>query len=146
MKSFVKEFKDFVVTGNMIELAVGVILAAAVGSVIKVFTEDIVMNLVAAIFGKPNFNDLFRVKVGDTPKTGPDGQPVIGPDGSPVDGTYLEFGKLLTAIITLVITGLVLFMIIKAYNKMRRKQAEEPTGPTEIDLLTEIRDTLRSQG
>lgn len=146
MKSFVKEFKDFVITGNMIELAVGVILAAAVGSVIKVFTEDIMMNLVAAIFGKPSFNDLFRVKVSDTPKTGPDGNPVIGPDGAPVDGTYLEFGKLLTAIITLVITGLVLFMIIKAYNKMRRKAAEEPAGPTEIDLLTEIRDTLRSQG
>ena len=146
MKSFVKEFKDFVITGNMIELAVGVILAAAVGSVIKVFTEDIMMNLVAALFGKASFNDLFRVKVSDTAKTGPDGKPVIGPDGAPVDGTYLEFGKLLTAIITLLITGLVLFMIIKAYNKMRRKQAEEPTGPTEIDLLTEIRDSLRSQG
>lgn len=146
MKSFVKEFKDFVITGNMIELAVGVILAAAVGSVIKVFTEDIMMNLVAALFGKASFNDLFRVKVSDTAKTGPDGKPVIGPDGAPVDGTYLEFGKLLTAIITLLITGLVLFMIIKAYNKLRRKQAEEPTGPTEIDLLTEIRDSLRSQG
>jgi large conductance mechanosensitive channel len=146
MKSFVKEFKDFVVTGNMIELAVGVILAAAVGSVIKVFTEDIMMNLVAAIFGKPSFNDLFRVKVSDTVKTGPDGNPVVGPNGQPVDGTYLEFGKLLTAIITLLITGLVLFFIIKAYNKMRRNQPDEPTGPTEIDLLTEIRDTLRSQG
>lgn len=146
MKSFVKEFKDFVITGNMIELAVGVILAAAVGSVIKVFTEDIMMNLVAAIFGKPSFNDLFRVKVSDEVKTGPDGKPVIGPDGQPIDGTYLEFGKLLTAIITLLITGLVLFLIIRAYNKMRRNQAEEPAGPTEIDLLTEIRDTLRSQG
>ncbi len=146
MKNFVKEFKDFVITGNMIELAVGVILAAAVGSVIKVFTEDIMMNLVAAIFGKPSFNDLFRVKVSDEVKTGPDGTPVIGPDGQPIDGTYLEFGKLLTAIITLLITGLVLFLIIRAYNKMRRNQAEEPAGPTEIDLLTEIRDTLRSQG
>jgi len=146
MKSFVKEFKDFIVTGNMIELAVGVILAAAVGSVIKVFTEDIMMNLVAAIFGKPSFNELFRVKVSDKAKTGPDGKPVMGPDGNPIDGTYLEFGKLLTAIVTLVITGLVLFMIVKAYNKLRRKAAEEPAGPTEIDLLTEIRDTLRSQG
>lgn len=146
MKSFVKEFKDFVITGNMIELAVGVILAAAVGSVIKVFTEDIMMNLVAAIFGKPSFNEMFRWKVSDEVKTGPDGKPVIGPDGQPIDGTYLEFGKLLTAIITLLITGLVLFLIIRAYNKMRRNQAEEPAGPTEIDLLTEIRDTLRSQG
>jgi large conductance mechanosensitive channel len=139
MKNFVKEFRDFIVTGNMIELAVAVILAASVGAVIKVFTEDIVMNLVAAIFGKPTFNDLFRLKLNDTPKTSPDGKTVLA------DGTYLEFGKLLTAIITLLITGLVLFIIIKAYNKMRRAQPEEPAVVTEIELLTEIRDALKAR-
>jgi large conductance mechanosensitive channel len=138
MKNFVKEFRDFIVTGNMIELAVAVILAASVGAVIKVFTEDIVMNLVAAIFGKPTFNDLFRLKLNDTPKTSPDGKTVLA------DGTYLEFGKLLTAIITLLITGLVLFIIIKAYNKMRRAQPEEP-AVTEVELLTEIRDALKAR-
>jgi large conductance mechanosensitive channel len=139
MKNFVKEFRDFIVTGNMIELAVAVILAASVGAVIKVFTEDIVMNLVAAIFGKPTFNDLFRLKLNDTPKTSPDGKTVLA------DGTYLEFGKLLTAIITLLITGLVLFIIIKAYNKMRRAQPEAPAVVTEIELLTEIRDALKAR-
>ena len=139
MKNFVKEFRDFIVTGNMIELAVGVILAASVGAVIKVFTEDIVMNLVAAVFGKPTFNELFRLKLNDTPKLAPDGTTVLA------DGTYLEFGKLLTAIITLIITGLVLFVIIKAYNKMRRAQPEAPAVATEIELLTEIRDALKAR-
>jgi large conductance mechanosensitive channel len=139
MKSFVKEFRDFIVTGNMIELAVGVILAGAVGAVIKVFTEDIVMNLVAAIFGKPSFNELFRVKLNDEPKMSPDKTTVLA------DGTYLEFGKLLTAIMTLLLTGLVLFFIIKAYNKMRRPKDDEPAAPTEVELLTEIRDALRTR-
>jgi large conductance mechanosensitive channel len=139
MKNFVKEFRDFIVTGNMIELAVGVILAGAVGAVIKVFTEDIVMNLVAAVFGKPSFNDLFRVKLNDEPKMSPDGKTVLA------DGTYLEFGKLLTAIMTLLLTGLVLFFIIKAYNKMRRARPAEEAGPTEVELLTEIRDALRAR-
>jgi large conductance mechanosensitive channel len=139
MKNFVKEFRDFIVTGNMIELAVGVILAGAVGAVIKVFTEDIVMNLVAAIFGKPSFNDVFRVKLNDEPKLSPDGKTVLA------DGTYLEFGKLLTAIVTLLLTGLVLFFIIKAYNKMRRPKDGEPAAPSEVELLTEIRDALRAR-
>jgi large conductance mechanosensitive channel len=139
MKNFVKEFRDFIVTGNMIELAVAVILAGAVGTVIKVFTEDIVMNLVAGVFGKPSFNDLFRVKLNSDPKMSPDGKTVLA------DGTYLEFGKLLTAIVTLLLTGLVLFLIIKAYNKMRRANPVEAAGPTEVELLTEIRDALRAR-
>lgn len=138
MKSFVKEFRDFVITGNMIELAVGVILAGAVGAVIKVFTEDIMMNLVAAIFGKPSFNDVFRLRVSDTPKKDATGAVIS-------DGTYLEFGKMLTAIITLLITGLVLFMIIKAYNRLRRQKPAVAAGPSEVDLLTEIRDALRER-
>jgi large conductance mechanosensitive channel len=71
----------------------------------------------------------------------------MSPDGKTVlaDGTYLEFGKLLTAIVTLLLTGLVLFLIIKAYNKMRRANPVEAAGPTEVELLTEIRDALRAR-
>ena len=58
MRSFLKEFKEFIATGNMIELAVAVILGAAVSAVIKAFTDGIVMQVVAAIFGKPNFDDV----------------------------------------------------------------------------------------
>ncbi len=134
MRNFMKEFKEFILTGNLIEIAVGLILATFIGAVIKAFVEGVVLNLVAAIVGKPNFDQVARIKLNDKVTTLDDGTKVVG--------TYLEFGKVITAFITLVIVGLVLFMILKAYNKMRKK-TEDVAGPTELDLLTEIRDELR---
>ena len=138
MKSLAKEFKDFIAGGNMIELAVGVILGAAIGRVITAFTDGVMMNLVAAIFGKPTFDDI-RIKISDKDQ--------VLKDGTEVDGTYLEIGTVITAFIALVLTGLVLFAIIKAYNQMKRKKAAEdgPAGPTEVELLAEIRDSLRNR-
>ncbi|MCB0955166.1 MAG: large conductance mechanosensitive channel protein MscL [Ilumatobacteraceae bacterium] len=137
MKKFVKEFKDFIATGNMIELAVGVILGTAVGAVIKAFTDGIMMQVVAAIFGQPDFSQLsitLRKNVG------------TDADGNPVDAT-LKYGAFLNTLISLILTGLVLFMIVKAYNRMKAKPVEDaaPAGPTEVDLLTEIRDALRER-
>jgi large conductance mechanosensitive channel len=131
-----KEFKEFIAGGNMIELAVAVILGGVVGAVINAFTNGIMMNLIAAIVGKPTFDDVARVKLNDTPKLDPEGKVLA-------DGTYLEFGKFITAFVTMLITAAVLFMIIKAYNKIK-KPAADP-GPSEIDLLTEIRDSLRTR-
>ena len=139
MKNFLKEFKDFIATGNMIELAVAVILGASVGAVIKAFTDGVMLNLIAALVGKPTFNDVLRLKLNDKPKLGPDGTTVIA------DGTYLEFGSVVTATVTLLLTGLVLFLIIKAYNKVRPAKEVAPAGPTEVELLTEIRDALKSR-
>ena len=137
MKALAKEFKDFIAGGNMIELAVAVILAGAIGRVIAAFTDGVMMNLVAAIFGKPTFDDV-RIKISSKVQT--------LADGTKTDGTYLEIGKVITAFIALVLTGLVLFAIIKAYNKTKKKAAEEaPAGPTEVDLLTEIRDSLKAR-
>jgi large conductance mechanosensitive channel len=84
---------------------------------------------------------MLRVKLNDTPKLGPDGKTVVA------DGTYLEFGTVVTAVVTLLLTGLVLFLIIKAYNKLRRPKATEaaPAGPTEVELLAEIRDALKAR-
>lgn len=138
MKNFVKEFKDFIATGNMIELAVAVILGAAVSTVIKAFTDGIMMQIVAAIFGKPDFSDVtitLRHNVGKDA------------DGKSVD-SVLQIGTFINTLISLVLTGLVLFLIVKGYNKMKARRAAEvaeeaPAGPTEIELLTEIRDALR---
>lgn len=138
MKNLAKEFKDFIAGGNMIELAVAVILAGAIGQVISAFTNGIMMQIVAAIFGKPNFDDV-RIKLNDKDQLDPVTKEIIS------DGTYLEIGKFITALITLVLTGLVLFAIIKAYNKMKKAKPEEPAGPSEIDLLTEIRDSLKAR-
>jgi large conductance mechanosensitive channel len=137
MKNFVKEFRDFIATGNMIELAVAVILGAAVGRVITAFTDGVMMNLIAAVVGKPNFDEV-RIKISD--KVTRDAANVIT-----ADGTYLEVGRVITALITLVLTGLVLFITIKAYNHMRKPVETGPQAPTEVQLLTEIRDALRQR-
>jgi large conductance mechanosensitive channel len=140
MKNFLKEFKDFVATGNMVELAVGVILGASVGAVIKAFTDGVMMNLIAAIVGKPTFNDVLRIKLNSKITKDASGKVIS-------NGTYLEFGTVVTAVVTLLLTGLVLFLIIKAYNKVRRPKAvaEAAVGPTEIELLAEIRDALKAR-
>ncbi len=116
-----KEFKDFISGGNMIDLAVGVILGAAIGAVIKAFTEGVMMQIVAAIVGKPNFDEL----------------------NFELNGTPIFYGTVITALISLVLTGAVLFAIVKAYNKIKKPAAE--AGPSEVDLLTEIRDSLRTR-
>jgi large conductance mechanosensitive channel len=140
MRNFVKELKEFIASGNMLELAVAVILGAAIAAVIKAFTEGIVMQLVAAILGKPDFNDVtitLRHDVGT--ETLANGQT------KPIDAT-LQIGTFINALITLVITGLILFVMIKAYNRFKRKPPPGgPTEPTEVELLTEIRDALRAR-
>jgi large conductance mechanosensitive channel len=142
MKKFGKEFKEFIATGNMIELAVAVILGGAVGAVIKSFTDGIMMQIVAAIFGKPDFSDVtitLRKNVGEQ----------VAADGSieSID-SKLQIGLFINALISLILTGLVLFMMVKAYNKMKKtKEADDaPAGPTEVELLTEIRDALKARG
>lgn len=124
MKNFAKEFKEFIATGNMIELAVAVILGMAVKAVIDSFTNGVMMQIVAAIFGKPNF-DLLALDLNDTP---------------------IYYGHVITTIISLIMVGLVLFFLIKAYNKMKKDEVAAPSGPSEVDLLIEIRDSLKARG
>jgi large conductance mechanosensitive channel len=140
MKNFVKEFKDFIATGNMIQLAVAVILGAAIGAVIKAFTDGIMMQIVAAIFGQPDFSEITITLREDV------GTKVDAATGveSSVD-SVLQIGLFINALISLLMTGLVLFLIVKAYNKMQAKKEDEPAGPSETDLLTEIRDLLRTR-
>ena len=138
-RGFFREFRDFIATGNMIELAVAVILGTAIAAAIRVFTDGIVMQIVAAIFGQPDFSEItitLREDVG------------TDAEGNSVDAE-LQIGLFINALITVVLTGLVLFFIVKAYNRLKeRRRVEEEaaaTGPTEIELLTEIRDALRAQ-
>ncbi|MDP2290621.1 MAG: large conductance mechanosensitive channel protein MscL [Actinomycetota bacterium] len=139
MKDFAKEFKSFIATGNMVELAVAVILGTAIGAVIKSFTDGIMMQIVAAIFGKPDFSDVTIVLREDV------GTAVVDGVETSVD-SELQIGLFVNALISLLLTGLVLFMMVKAYNRMKRKQEEEaPAGPTEVELLTEIRDALAAR-
>jgi large conductance mechanosensitive channel len=137
MRSFLREFRDFIATGNMIELAVAVILGAAVGRVITAFTDGVMMNLIAALVGKPDF-DSVRIKISDKDTKNAAGEVVS-------HGTYLQIGTVINALVSLILIGLVLFIVIKAYNRMRKPPEPAVAAVTEIDLLTQIRDTLQSR-
>ena len=134
-----KEFRDFIMTGNVVDLAVAVILAGAVGLVVTGFTNDMIMPLVGHFTGGMDFADLKYVL----------GPAIIGPDGAVAKSEYaIMYGRWINAIINLIIVGFVLFMIVKLYAKVRSKKVEAPAppaGPSEIELLMEIRDELRKK-
>jgi large conductance mechanosensitive channel len=116
-----KEFRDFIIKGNALDLAVGVILAIAFGAVVVAFTEGVLMALVAALVGKPDFNAL----------------------AFHINGTPIQYGRVLTALINLVLVGGVLFIVVKAVNRLRRPATAAPE--TDHELLAQIRDELRSR-
>lgn len=130
-----KEFKNFIMTGNVIDLAVGVILGAAVGAVVNGFVADIAMPFVGHFTGGVDFAELKYVL----------DEAVLGADGAIVTPeNAIKYGSWLNSIIKLVAVGFVLFLIVKAYNKTKKPvEAPAPAGPSEIDLLTEIRDALK---
>ncbi|NGX82866.1 large conductance mechanosensitive channel protein MscL [Aequorivita sp. KMM 9714] len=134
-----KEFRDFIMTGNVVDLAVAVILAGAVGLVVTGFTNDMIMPIVGHFAGGMDFADLKYVL--DPAVIGPDGE-VVEPENA------VMWGKWVNSIINLIIVGFVLFMIVKAYGKVRKKKEEAPApdpGPSEKDILLEIRDELRKK-
>ncbi|WP_028871970.1 large conductance mechanosensitive channel protein MscL [Psychroserpens burtonensis] len=130
-----KEFKKFIMTGNVIDLAVAVILAGAMGMVINGFVNDIMMPVIGNFAGGVDFADLKHVL---SPATiGADGE-IIKPENA------VMYGKWVNSIINLIIVGLVLFMIVKAYNKTKTPpEPKAPAGPSELDILKEIRDSLK---
>ncbi|SDL62425.1 large conductance mechanosensitive channel protein MscL [Kriegella aquimaris] len=134
-----KEFKDFIMTGNVIEFAVAVIMAGAVGLVVNGFVGDIIMPIVGHFAGGVDFANL---KVILTPATG-----VAGEAGFVAENA-IRWGAWVNTIVNLIIVGFVMFLIIKAYNKMKKPAEvveETPAGPTQEDLLIEIRDLLKKK-
>lgn len=119
-----KEFKEFISKGNVIDLAIAVVLGAAFTAVVTSFANGVLMNLIAAVFGKPNFDSLtFSIGEG-----------------------VIEYGRFLTAIVNFLIVAVAMFMVVKAINTMKdfRSRDEEAADAeaTEIELLTQIRDAL----
>ncbi len=124
-------------TGNVIELAVAVLLAGAVGLVVKGFVSDIMMPFVGHFSGGIDFAEMKYVLSAELTNE-------AGEVTAPENAIY--YGRWINAVINLIIVGFVLFMITKAYNKTKKKEEEEepaPTGPTQEELLGEIRDLLK---
>lgn len=129
-----KEFKEFIMTGNVIDLAVAVILAGAVGLVVNGFVSDIMMPVVGHFSGGMDFADMKTVL---DPAVGVEGEEGYKPENA------IYYGRWINSIINLITVGAVLFMIVKAYNKIRKPEPEAaPAGPTQEELLAEIRDLL----
>ncbi len=128
-----KEFKEFIMTGNVIDLAIAVILGAATGAVVNGFVQDIVMPIVGHFTGGADFSNLKYIL---SPAS-------IGADGVAVPENAIRYGAWINTLINLITVGFVLFIIVRSYNKVRKPAAAAPAGPTEIDLLTEIRDALK---
>ncbi|MFK7755373.1 MAG: large conductance mechanosensitive channel protein MscL [Flavobacteriales bacterium] len=130
-----KEFKNFIMTGNVIEFAIAVILAGAVGLVVNSFVNDVVMPFVGHFAGGMDFAQLTKEL-----------DPAVGVEGEAgyKAANVIRYGAWINTIINLIIVGFVLFMMSKAYNKTKKKEeAAAPAGPSDNDLLTEIRDALK---
>ncbi len=132
-----KEFKDFIMTGNVIDFAVAVIMATALGAVIKGFVSNIVMPFVGHFAGGVDFADLKIVL--DEAVVDAAGV-VTTPENAVMWGSWVN------TIINLIIVGFIMFLIVKAYNKTKAPEPEAapaPSGPTAEELLAEIRDALK---
>jgi len=131
-----KEFKNFIMTGNVIDFAVAVIMAGALGAVINGFVADIAMPLVGHITGGTDFSNLHFALDGNTYAT----LAAAEEAGSAV----VAYGRWINSIVSLITVGFVMFVVVKAYAKTKKPvEAAAPAGPSEIDLLTEIRDALK---
>tara|TARA_R110002050_G_scaffold243115_1_gene379487 strand:- start:12998 stop:13405 length:408 start_codon:yes stop_codon:yes gene_type:complete len=132
-----KEFKDFIMTGNVVEFAVAVIMAGAIGGVVKGFVDNIIMPIVGHFSGGMDFAELKIVLDKAT----------VGADGAITSAeNAIMWGSWVNTIVNLIIVGFVMFIIVKAYNKTKKPVEAAPAGPagpSQEDLLAEIRDLLK---
>ena len=130
-----KEFKNFIMTGNVIDFAVAVLLAGALGLVVSGFVSDIVMPFIGHFTVGIDFADMKIVL----------DEAVLSADGTITKGeNAIMYGRWMNKIINLIVVGFVLFLIVKAYNKTKTPPAPAaPSGPSDNDLLSEIRDLLK---
>ena len=133
------EFREFIARGNVLDLAVGVIIGAAFGKIVTSLTDDLIMPVVGRIFGGLDFSDQYFVLSGEVaPGTSLEAARAAG-------SNVLAWGSFVSAAINFLILAWIIFLIVKAANKALGKKPDAPAGPSDIDLLTEIRDELRKR-
>ena len=139
--SVLKEFREFAVKGNVIDLAVGVIIGGAFGKIVDSLVADIIMPLAGMVFGKLDFSNLYVV-LGTVPAGVANNLADLRKGGVPV----LAYGNFITIAVNFVILAFVIFIMVKQINKLRRNVEAEvaPEAPAEdVVLLREIRDSLK---
>lgn len=125
----IQEFKDFIMKGNVLDLAVAVIIAGAFGAIVTSFTNDILMPPIGMALGDVDFTNLKYV--------------LKEAEGEGVEEVAIRWGQFVKYIIDFIIIGFILFLLVKAYNKAKKPKEAAPAGPSQTDLLIEIRDALK---
>jgi len=120
-KGFIGEFKEFALRGNVMDMAVGIVIGTAFAAIINSLVKDIIMPIIGILTGNINFANL-AIKLSEN--------------------NSITYGAFIAAVINFVLVALVLFAIIKFFNKLRAEKKEDP-GPTELEVLEEIRDLLK---
>lgn len=135
------EFKQFIAKGNVIDLAVAVIIGAAFAKIVSSLTDDIIMPVVGAIFGGLDFSSKFVIlrQVPASYHGSLTNYAALKAAGVPL----LGWGAFVTVVLDFVILAFIIFLMIRAANKLMRKAPEAAAGPSDTELLTEIRDELR---
>ena len=135
----IKEFKEFAMRGNVLDMAVGIVIGGAFGKIVSSFMEDILMPPIGVLLGGVNFSDLkvvFKQAVMD-------GENVVTPE------VALRYGNFIQVIFDFLIIAFAIFMLLKAVNKFNKKKEEAPAAPeappADVQLLTEIRDLLQKK-
>ena len=140
--SLLTEFRDLAVKGNVVDLAVGVIIGAAFGKIVDSLVADIIMPLVGLVFGKLDFSNLYVV-LGTAPAGVANTLADLKKAGVPV----LAYGSFITVAVNFVILAFIIFIMVKQINKLRKTEEAAPAAPAatpeDITLLREIRDSLK---
>jgi len=137
-----QEFREFAIKGDMVDMAVGIVIGAAFGSVVKSLVDDLLMPVVSGLIGKPDFSNLFLVL------RNPSGVEVTSVKAARDAGAAVfAYGLFLNAVIAFLLVALALFFVLKSVNRLRRQQEMAPAPPAEPSgtdkLLMEIRDVLK---
>jgi large conductance mechanosensitive channel len=132
-----QEFKAFIAKGNVLDLAVAVIIGAAFATIVSSLTDDLIMPLVGAVFGGMDFSDKYVVLSGTVePGTSLEAARAAG-------ANVFAWGNFASQVINFLILAFIIFLLVRQANKLMPKKAEAPAGPTEVELLAEIRDELK---
>ncbi|WP_293787003.1 large conductance mechanosensitive channel protein MscL [uncultured Pedobacter sp.] len=146
---FVKEFKEFAIKGNAFDLAVGVIIGGAFGKIVTSIIEDLIMPVVAAMVGKPDFSSIYFA-MGKGSELIPKGASLADAKKAAPDAAIFAYGNFITVAINFFLLALIVFIMVKTINRMKKKEeavavATPPVPTKEEVLLTEIRDLLKAK-
>lgn len=138
MSGFMQEFREFAVKGNVMDLAVGVIIGGAFGKIVDSVVGDLIMPIVGKIFGGLDFNNYFIALSGQTATTLVEAKKA---------GAVFAYGSFITILLNFTILAFIIFLMVKQMNRLKREEAaapaEPPPTPEDITLLREIRDSLK---